>query len=224
MADSSAFCASSASKGDSLRLLAAGRLAQRVPERNGARVIEFPFCKLGQFALRKTLDGTRQAKTQRGFVEFARARGMAALAHHAGETQDIDRVVRLGLRGVRDSISAIEQRENFSGQRRQAAQVHLVVTENSHERFGRPSAQIIEIHLRNQRRIDVVVARPIERAAIAAQNMTFEILEAHRTKPQPPELARGMQQIQMQLGREWQGRPASCDSAFRAAASQNFFR
>ena len=56
--------------------------------------------------------------------------------------------------------------------------------------------------MRDQRRIDVVVAGPIERAAIAAQNMALEILEAHRTEPQPPELARGMQQIQMHLGRE----------------------
>ena len=76
------------------------------------------------------------------------------------------------------------------------------MTENSDERFGRPTAEIIEIHLRNQRRIDVVVAGPIEGAAIAAQDMTFEILEAHGTKPQPPELARRMQQIQMQPGRE----------------------
>src|SRR5579863_8986256 len=33
--------------------------------------------------------------------------------------------------------------------------------------------------------------------------MPLEILEPHGTKPQPPKLARRMQQIQMQLGREW---------------------
>ncbi len=130
----------------------------------------------------------------------------------------------LGWCSVGDSISAVEQRENFSRQRGEAAQVHLVVAENSRERLGRSSAEIIEIHLRNQRGIDVIVARPFERAAVAAQNMPLEILEAHGTEPQPPELARGMQQIQMHAWERMQGSRASCDSAFRAAASQNFFR
>ena len=46
------------------RLLAlgrAGRLAQRIPERNSARVVEFPFRKLSQFALGEPLNVPRQS-------------------------------------------------------------------------------------------------------------------------------------------------------------------
>ncbi len=149
---------------------------------------------------------------------------MAAIAHDAREAKHLDWIMRAGVRGVCDSVSAVEQAENFSGQRGEAAQVHLIVAENSDQRLGRPSAQIIKIHLRNQRGIDVIVARPFERAALAAQDVPLQILEAHRTKPQPPELARRMQQIQMHLGVKMRESRASCGSAFPAAASRNFSR
>ncbi len=123
----------------------------------------------------------RQAREQRALIQFARARGMAAAMHQAGESQDFDGVMRVGWRGVREAVSAIEQRENLPGQRRQAPQVHLVMMENSGERFGGSAAQKIKIELRDQRGVDVVVARPFEGAASAAK--TWRSSSLSRTEP-----------------------------------------
>ena len=180
------------------------RLAQRVPQRDGARVVEFALRHLRQFALREPLDGTRQAGTQRALVQLSRARGMAAAAHHAGEARAprSDRASRHRASRSQIRFPASSSAKNPSRERRQAAQVHLVVAENSRERLGGPSAQVIEIHLRDQRRIDVIVAGPFEGAPAAREDVALQVLQAHRTEPQPPELARGMQQIQMHLGRK----------------------
>ena len=49
----------------------------------------------------------------------------------------------------------------------------------------------------------MVTAHAVQEAAwMAGQNMPLEIFKAHGTQPQTPELARRMQQVQMQFGRE----------------------
>src|SRR5690242_19776666 len=98
-----------------------------------------------------------------------------------------------GARGVRKTMPSIEEHENLSGECGEAAQIHLIVAENSGERLGGAAAEVIKIHLRDQRGVNVIVPRPFQRAAIAAEDVPFEIPQAHRSEPRSPKLARGMQ-------------------------------
>src|SRR5258708_11306508 len=127
---------------------------------------------------------------------------MAALAHDSGKSQHLDGMMRLGMGGIFYAVPAVEQTQNFSGQRGKSAQVHLIVTKNSYQRLCGSTAKVIEIHLRDKRRMDVIEAGPIEPASFAAQDVTLQILEAHGAESQTPQLPRRMQQIGMHKWRE----------------------
>ena len=57
-----------------------------------------------------------------------------------------------------------------------------------------PPRKIVEIDLRNQLGHHV-------RAAIPAEHVPFEFRQADRTEPQPPEISRRMQKIEMRARR-----------------------
>src|ERR1700726_2737530 len=97
-------------------------------------------------------------------------------------------------------MAAIKQSEYFPGERSEATQIHLVMPKNSRKRLSGPAAKIVKIHLRNQRRVNVIVPRPFEHTVLAAEDVPFKFFETHRSKARPPKLACGMQQIKVQLG------------------------
>jgi hypothetical protein len=88
-----------------------------------------------------------------------------------------------------------EQRIDFSEERGQAAQVHLVVADDSGEGRGRTTSQIIEIKLGYQRRSDVVLATPAE--ALGIEDLSFEVGETYGTEAQFPEGAGWMEEIEV---------------------------
>jgi len=63
------------------------------------------------------------------------------------------------------------------------------------ERLGGPAAQIIKVILRDKSRRHIVLAMPAEPRRI--DDVAFEFHEPHRTEPQLPQRARGMQQIKV---------------------------
>jgi len=69
------------------------------------------------------------------------------------------------------------------------------VANDAGERLGGPAAQIIKVILRNKRRRHIVLAMPAEPRRI--DDVAFEFHEPHRTEPQLPQRARGMQQIKV---------------------------
>jgi len=69
------------------------------------------------------------------------------------------------------------------------------VAHHSGQRLGRPAAQVVEIKLRDKRGRNIILAMPAQTRCV--KDVAFEFHEPHRTKPQFPQRARGMQQIQM---------------------------
>jgi len=92
---------------------------------------------------RRTVSFCRQGGGNRALIEFTRTLQFTTPLVDARDSIQFQRVTAARLR-VR------KQREHPTRQRGQAAQVHLVVPEDRHERFGGPTAQEIEVNARNE--------------------------------------------------------------------------
>ena len=123
---------------------------------------------------------------------------IAAAAQESRHAVKIERALGRAI-GRRFGIGA-EQAADSSRQHGQGAQIHFVVAKNVRQRSRARAAQMIEVKLRNQRGIEIAAARPRERSRFG-QNMALKIGEAHRGQSQPPQLPRGMQQIEMRRER-----------------------
>src|SRR5260370_18164637 len=66
---------------------------------------------------------------------------------------------------------------------------------DSRKRLHGPAAQVVEIKLRDERGRNVVLAMPAE--ARRVEDVALELRQPHRTEAEPPQRARGMQQIKM---------------------------
>src|SRR5467141_5370240 len=93
------------------------------------------------------------------------------------------------------AIVVCKEGVDFSEESGEPTQIHLIVANDAGEWLGWSAAQVIEIKLRDKRRRHIVLAMPAEPRRI--DDVALEFHEPHRTEPQLPQRARGMQQIKM---------------------------
>ena len=86
-----------------------------------------------------------------------------------------------------------EKRKDAASERSKADEVHLIVVEDAHERLGRATAEKIEINLRDELGDDVG-------SAIAAKDVALEFAEADGADAQAPEVARGVEEVEVGAG------------------------
>jgi len=121
--------------------------------------------------------------------------------------------VRAVVRCVRKTIAAIKQSQNLSGQCGQPRK-SIWFGGKLRQAVQQAAAKIVKIKLRDQRE-SMSSCRPFECAVFIAQNMTFEFLETHGSKPWPPKLGA---RDAANPGAAWACRPrwrASCVACFK---------
>jgi hypothetical protein len=128
----------------------------------------------------------------RGKAEIERLRtsdvgpiGIAAAFEKTRETEEIEAVYSIALCFLRG-----EKCIDLAKKGGQAAQIHLVVSQNAYKGIRGPSAKIVKVILWNKRRSDVFFAVPPEARRI--QNVPFQLDKTHRPETKFPKSARGM--------------------------------
>jgi len=160
------------------------------PDCGGALVFAAPFGHPRQFLLRPGTNVPRQPDSQGLRAGDLSAREISAALEETRESKEIEACIFLThVRGVG------EHGIDFSEQSCQPAQVHLIVAHNSGQRIHRSAPQIIEVMLRDQGAIDIVFAMPAQPFSI--EDAAFEFHQSNAAKPQLPQRAGGMQQVQM---------------------------
>jgi len=168
-----------------------------LPDHCGALVFTAAFGHQRQFSLRLRPYISGQSDRQR-----VRARGMGAALISAAlqESRKPEKIETLHFICVARQIR--KQRVDFEEKSCQAAQIHLIVLHDSRERARASSSQIIEVILRDQSRLHIVLAAPAEPLRI--EDVALELHEPDAAQAQLPQCARRMQQIQMRR-QLWRG-------------------
>ncbi|OLC99488.1 MAG: hypothetical protein AUH86_02260 [Acidobacteria bacterium 13_1_40CM_4_58_4] len=168
-----------------------------LPDHCGAFVFTAAFGHQRQFPLRLRPYIGGQSDRQR-----LRARGMrtARIPAALQESRKAKKIEAFHFACVARQIR--KQRIDSAEKSGQAAQVHLIVLHDSRKRARASASQIIEVILRDQSRLHIVLAAPAEPRGV--EDVAFEFHQPNRTQAQLPQRARGMQQIQM-CGQLWRG-------------------
>jgi len=161
-----------------------------VPEAGGAIAFATAFGHQRQFAcgLRAELGG-KTGVERKG----AGGLGKVFFAFPVKELRETEKIERIGLREA--VFARFEQGIDFAEESGEAAQVHLIVFDDSGEWLAGTATQIVEVKLRNEGRGDIVFAMPAEASDV--EDMALEFDETDGAEAQSPKSAGGMQQVEM---------------------------
>lgn len=161
------------------------------PEQGGAGVIALAHGKKSKFASSLRLEFRGEAGEQRMLAGGSCSRVLTASIQEAREAEKIERLFR--RYGVR---LAIGQHGGNSGEKSgESAQVHLVVTNDAGERLGNAAAKIVKVDLRNESGVHIIFAMPTEAGRI--EDAALKLDETNGAEAEPPDGARGMQEVEM---------------------------
>lgn len=119
--------------------------------------------------------------------------GQILFSFSVKEFRQAEEIERIGLLETR--FAGFQQGIDLAEERGEAAQIHLVVFNDCGKRLAGAPPQIVKVKLGDEGGGDVVFAAPAEMSCI--EDVALEFDEPHGAEPQPPQSARGMEQIQM---------------------------